>query len=36
MANDRIVLLYPAIEDADVSDALDLERQLQPDFPVAA
>lgn len=36
MANDRIVLLYPAIEEADVSDALDLERQLQPDFPVAA
>lgn len=32
----RIVLLYPVISKADVSDALDLERQLQPDLPVAA
>jgi uncharacterized protein (DUF433 family) len=36
MANERIVLLYPAINKADVSDALDLERQLQPDLRVAA
>ena len=36
MADERIVLLYPAIDKADVSDALDLERQLQPDLRVAA
>lgn len=32
----QIIELYPATEDADVADALDLERQLQPDLaPVA-
>jgi uncharacterized protein (DUF433 family) len=31
-----IVALYPAIEAADVGDALDLERQLQPDLARAA
>lgn len=36
MTTDRIVLLYPAIDQADVGDALDLERQLQPDFALAA
>jgi uncharacterized protein (DUF433 family) len=36
MADERIVLLYPAIDKVDVSDALDLERQLQPDLRVAA
>jgi uncharacterized protein (DUF433 family) len=36
MGAERIVLLYPAISKADVSDALDLERQLQPDLRVAA
>jgi uncharacterized protein (DUF433 family) len=36
MEAERIVLLYPAINKAEVSDALDLERQLQPDLPVAA
>lgn len=28
----QIVELYPAIEEADVADALDLEHQLQPDL----
>jgi uncharacterized protein (DUF433 family) len=36
MSSDRIVLLYPAIDQADVADALDLERQLQPDLALAA
>lgn len=36
LASERIVMLYPAIDGADVSDALDLERQLQPDLPLAA
>ena len=36
MTADRIVRLYPAIDQADVGDALDLERQLQPDFAIAA
>jgi uncharacterized protein (DUF433 family) len=33
---DQIVELYPAIEDADVADALDLERQLNPDLELVA
>jgi len=36
MTSERIIVLYPAIDGADVSDALDLERQLQPDLPLAA
>jgi uncharacterized protein (DUF433 family) len=36
LTSDRIVVLYPAIEQADVRDALDLERQLQPDLALAA
>lgn len=32
----QIIELYPAIEDADVADALDLERQLQPDLALVA
>lgn len=36
LTSDRIVVLYPAIETADVRDALDLERQLQPDLAFAA
>lgn len=32
----RIVMLYPALVNADVSDALDLERQLQPDLAAVA
>ena len=36
LKSDRIVVLYPAIEEADVRDALDLERQLQPDLAFAA
>jgi len=36
MTSERIVLLYPAIDEADVTDALDLERQLQPDLLLAA
>jgi uncharacterized protein (DUF433 family) len=34
--SERIVALYPAIETADVRDALDLESQLQPDLKLAA
>jgi uncharacterized protein (DUF433 family) len=36
LTSDRIVVLYPAIEQADVREALDLERQLQPDLALAA
>ena len=36
LTSDRIVVLYPAIERADVRDALDLERQLQRDLALAA
>jgi uncharacterized protein (DUF433 family) len=32
----KIVRLYPVIESADVEQALDLERQLQPDLALAA
>jgi uncharacterized protein (DUF433 family) len=32
----QIVELYPALEDADVADALDLEHQLQPDLALVA
>jgi uncharacterized protein (DUF433 family) len=32
----QIVELYPVIEAADVADALDLERQLQPDLALVA
>ncbi|HEV2997770.1 MAG TPA: DUF433 domain-containing protein [Solirubrobacteraceae bacterium] len=32
----KITALYPAIETADVEDALDLERELQPDLALAA
>jgi uncharacterized protein (DUF433 family) len=36
LRSDRIVALYPAIETADVREALDLERDLQPDLVLAA
>lgn len=36
LTSDRIVALYPAIETADVRDALDLESQLQPGLTLAA
>jgi len=36
LTSDRIVALYPAIEIADVRDALDLESQLQPGLTLAA
>ncbi len=32
----KITALYPAIDTADVEDALDLERELQPDLALAA
>jgi uncharacterized protein (DUF433 family) len=32
----KIVDLYPALEPADVDDALDLEQQLQPALALAA
>ena len=36
LTSDRILALYPAIETADVRDALDLESQLQPGLTLAA
>lgn len=36
LPSDRIVALYPAIETADVREALDLESDLQPDLVLAA
>jgi uncharacterized protein (DUF433 family) len=36
LTTDKIVRLYPAIESDDVEQALDLERQLQPDLAVVA
>lgn len=36
MSSGKIVQLYPAIESGDVEEALDLERQLQPDLAPAA
>jgi uncharacterized protein (DUF433 family) len=36
LTSDRIVALYPAIETADVREALDLESDLQPDLVLAA
>ncbi len=32
----KITALYPAIDTADVEDALDLECELQPDLALAA
>jgi uncharacterized protein (DUF433 family) len=32
----KITALYPAIQTADIEDALDLERELQPDLALAA
>lgn len=36
LSSDRIVALYPAIETADVREALDLESDLQPGLVLAA
>ena len=36
LSSERIVALYPAIETADVREALDLESDLQPDLMLAA
>lgn len=36
VTSERIGVFYPAIQQADVHDALDLERELQPDLALAA